>query len=375
MSSARNDSTFYSLARREWFLGVSALTCLVFIVVGKGLAARLESPVHLPVVLTVLFVVVLGSALNVVRHAEHLARQLGEPYGTLILTLAVTVIEVTSISGVMLHGDSNPTMPRDTLLAVVMIILNGMVGLSLLVGGWRYREQQHNLQGANIYLGAVIPLVVLSLVLPNFTQTTVGPTLSFAQQVFLITVSVGLYVTFLVVQTGRHSNYFSMGGEQGRHQSEGSVPGRTMAGPALLLVAYLVPALYLAERLAHPIDYVVETLQAPAAVGGVIVAALVATPEALGAMRAACANQLQRSINIFLGSVLSTIGLTVPAMVLISELAGQQIILGVQHADLVLLVLTLVVSIVTFSSGRTNVFQGLVHLVLFAAYVMLIFQR
>lgn len=374
MSSARSHSTIYNLARREWFLGVSAATCLVFLLVGKGLAARLESPVHLPLVLTVLFVVVLGSALNVVRHAEHLAKQLGEPYGTLILTLAVTVIEVTSISGVMLHGDHNPTMPRDTLLAVVMIILNGMVGMSLLIGGWRYREQQHNLQGANIYLGAVIPLVVLSLVLPNFTQTTKGPTLSFAQQVFLIVVSVGLYVTFLLVQTGRHSNYFSIGEEQGVHRRKEPMPRRAIAASTICLVAYLVPALYLAERLAHPIDYVVETLQAPTAVGGVIVAALVATPEAIGAMRAACSNQLQRSINIFLGSVLSTIGLTVPAMVLISELVGQQIILGVQHAELVLLILTLIVSIVTFSSGRTNVFQGLVHLVLFAAYMMLIFQ-
>jgi len=177
VSSAGNRSTGYNPGRREWFLAVSAVTCVVFLLVGKGLAARLESPVHLPPVLTVLFVVVLGSALNVVRHAEHLAKQLGEPYGTLILTLAVTVIEVTSISGVMLHGDNNPTMPRDTLLAVVMIILNGMVGMSLLIGGWRYREQQHNLQGANIYLGAVIPLVVPSLVLPNFTQTTKGPTL------------------------------------------------------------------------------------------------------------------------------------------------------------------------------------------------------
>jgi Ca2+:H+ antiporter len=375
VSTPRILSAIRAVARREWFLAVSATTCLVFLLVGKGLAARLESPVHLPIVLAVLFAVVLGSALNVVRHAEHLARQLGEPYGTLILTLAVTVIEVTSIAGVMLHGDSNPTMPRDTLLAVVMIILNGMVGLSLLIGGWRYREQQHNLQGANIYLGAVIPLVGLSLVLPNFTQTTQGPTLSFAQQIFLIVVSVGLYVTFLLVQTGRHSSYFSMGNEQGHRRPEEAVRRETVGASAVLLVAYLVPALYLAERLAHPIDYVVETLQAPAAVGGVIVAALVATPEAIGAMRAACANQLQRSINIFLGSVLSTIGLTVPAMVLISELAGQQIILGVQHADLVLLVLTLVVSIVTFSSGRTNVFQGLVHLVLFAAYVMLIFQR
>lgn len=362
-----------TLIRQEWFLAFSTATCVAFLVFGDSLWDRLSNWPFLVFVFLWLFATVLGSALAVVRHADHLAEALGEPYGTLILTLSVTVIEVTSISAVMLHGEANPTLARDTLLAVVMIILNGMVGLSLLIGGWRHREQHHNLQGANIYLGATIPLIVLSLVLPDFTQTTRGPTLSFAQQVFLVFVSVGLYVTFLAVQTGRHSSYFSVRAEPLAHVS--SSRRRPVVVHSILLFAHLAPALFLAEQLSHPIDYLIETLHVPAAVGGVILAVLVATPEAIGAVRAAWANQLQRSVNIFLGSVLSTIGLTVPAMVLISELTGQNIILGVEHADLVMLLLTLVVSIVTFASGRTNIIQGMVHLVLFAAYFLLIFQN
>ncbi len=363
-----------ALVRQEWFLAVSATTCALFLLFGDSVWSRLSTWPVLVIVFAWLFATILGSALAVVRHADHLAELLGEPYGTLILTLSVTVIEVTSISAVMLHGDSNPTLARDTLFAVVMIILNGMVGLSLLIGGWRHREQVHNLQGANTYLGAAIPLIVLSLVLPNFTQTTNGPTLSFAQQMFLVLVSVGLYATFLAVQTGRHRNYFALSnGDEPRAHAAPS-QRRAIAAPSILLVANLVPALFLAEKLSHPIDHLIETLNAPAAVGGVILAVLVATPEALGAIRAALANQLQRSVNIFLGSVLSTIGLTIPAMVVISELTGQSLVLGVQHADLVMLVLTLVVSMVTFASGRTNIIQGVVHLILFAAYVLLIFR-
>lgn len=248
-----------------------------------------------------------------------------------------------------------------------------MVGLSLLMGAWRHHEQQYNLQGANAYLGAIIPLVVLSLVMPDFTRTTAGPTLSTDQQRFLVVVALGLYFAFLATQTGRHNRYFSLGDET-PVPARSTVALASLVPTALTLVAYLVPIVYLAEQLAHPIDYVLEDLRAPAALGGVIMATLVATPEAVGAVRAALANQLQRSVNIFLGSVLSTIGLTVPAMIVISQLTGRSIVLGVGPSDLVMLLLTLFVSVVTFASGRTNVIQGAVHLVLFAAYLLLIVQ-
>jgi Ca2+:H+ antiporter len=363
--------------RREWLLLVSYGTVLAFSWYGDVLLAGLTDPVRLALVLLWLFGVVLGSSLRVVAHADELAHRLGEPYGTLLLTLSVTFIEVMSIAAVMLHGENNPTLARDTMFAVVMIVLNGMVGLSLLMGGWRHREQVYNLQGANSYLGAIIPLVVLGLVLPSFTQTTPGPTLSGAQQVFLVVVSVGLYAAFLAVQTGRHHGFFSLGGEAAgdaaRHKARKDGGSHPILHAALLL-GYLVPIVFLAEHLAVPIDYLIETLGVPVAFGGVLIAALVATPEAIGAIRAASKNEIQRSINIFLGSVLSTIGLTVPAMILVSRLTGHDLILGVEHADLVMLLLTLAVSVITFASGRTNVIQGAVHLVLFGAYLLLIVQ-
>lgn len=358
--------------RQEWLLLVSGATVLVFWRAGPALFAGLTNPWWLALVFAWLFAVVLGSALAVVRHADRLAARLGEPYGTLVLTLAVTSIEVLSLSAVMLHGASKPTLVRDTLFAVVMIILNGMVGLSLLAGGWRHREQTYNLQGANTYLGVIIPLAVLSLVLPDFTQSTPGPTLTLPQKLFLILTSVGLYGAFLAIQTGRHRGYFTLGGESA-HRGAAAARGSPWRHAALTVI-YIVPVVFLADQLAHPIDYVIDALHAPDTLGGLVLAVLVAAPEAIGATRAAVANHLQRAVNIFLGSVLATIGLTVPAMIVVAHVAGRGIELGLQHTDLVLLLLTLAVNIVTFASGRTNVLQGLVHLLLFAAYVLLLIQ-
>jgi len=263
---------------------------------------------------------------------------------------------------------------RDTLFAVVMIILNGMVGLSLLLGGWRHREQQYNLQGANAYLSVIIPLAVLSLMLPNYTVTTPGPTLSSVQEGFLALMALGLYGTFLAIQTNRHRLYFTLGeATEDGQESPHSTP-RSLKAHAVLLAAHMLPVVFLAEQLAQPLDYLIGAAHAPLALGGLLIATLVATPEAIGAVRAAKANHLQRSVNISLGSVLATIGLTVPTMLVISHLTGKSLVLGLEHGNLVLLPLTLIVSIITFASGRTNILQGAVHLLLFAAYVMLIFQ-
>ena len=365
------------LARRaaeEWFLGISLATCALFALIGARLFAHLAEPAWFAVTFLWLFCVMLGSALAVVRHADRIAEMLGEPYGTLVLTLSVTAIEVMSISAVMLHGDNNPTLVRDTLYAIVMIILGGVVGSALLLGGWRHREQHYNLQGANAYLGVIIPLVVLTLTLPNYTVTTPGPTLSLAQQMFLLVVAAGLYVAFLAVQTGRHRAFFTGDAIDGIAPPE---PSHAAASPyvhAALLVAYILPVVFLAEQMARPIDHLIETLQLPTLLGGLIIAILVATPEAISAIRAAMANRLQRSINISLGSVLSTTGMTVPVMLVVSHLTGHEIYFGLSGANDVILVLTLAVSVVTFASGRTNALQGAVHVILFAAFVMLIVQ-
>jgi Ca2+:H+ antiporter len=367
---------------KEWPLILSVTTAVVFIIGGEPLVDVIMSGSLLLFTSIWIFGLILVASTRVVHHAEHLAARLGEPYGTLILTLSVTAIEIASISAVMMHGENNPTLVRDTLFAVVMIILNGMVGISILVGGWIHREQHYNLQGANAYLSVIVPLAVLSLILPDFTRTTPGPTLSVYQQSFLVVVAMGLYAAFLAIQTGRHRHYF---GEAAQSDQATALPDPADSAPlpseksfpilsAALLLGYLAPIIYMAGLLAHPIDYLIETRKLPTAIGAVIIATLVATPEALGAIRAAKNNLMQRSMNIFLGSVLSTIGLTIPAMLIIGNLTGRHFVLGLEHTDIVMLLVTLFSSGVTFASGRTNILQGAVHVVLFVAYVLLIFQ-
>ncbi len=363
-----------------------------FLVFGKGWLGDLSDPLWLALMFAWLFGTILWAALKVVHHADMLAERLGEPYGTLILTLAVISIEVLMIASLMFVGDNNPTLARDTMFAVVMIVLNGMVGLTLLLGALRHGEQSYNLQGANAYLSVIIPLALLSLVLPDFTQSTPVRTLSGFQATFLILASVALYGSFLLIQTVRHRGYFryddaalqaapdaatemapdaasDMALKHGHHAQEpGPVPLH-----AVLLLAYLVPVVLLAKKIALPIDYGIETLSLPAALGGFVVAVLVLTPEAVGAVRSALANRLQRAVNIFLGSVLATIGLTVPAVLAISLATGKTVELGLDPTDILMLVTTLLVAVLTFSAPRTNVLQGVVHLILFGAYVMLIF--
>jgi Ca2+:H+ antiporter len=361
--------------RRELFLAVSLLTVLIFARDAPFLFSHLSNPVWCALIFLWLFTAVMGSALSVVRHADLIAERLGEPYGTLILTLSVTAIEAMSITAVMLHGANNPTLVRDTLFSVIMIMLNGMVGLSLLVGAWRHREQFYNLQGANTYLGVIIPLAVLGLILPNVTITTTGPTLSGLQSAFLGVISISLYGIFLVMQTSRHRGYFILEGDPTLPLMEpADRPNISLAYHAMMLVIYMAPVAFLAEQFAHPVDYYIETLHAPAPLGGLAIALLVATPEAIGAVRAASANDLQRSVNIFLGSVLSTIGLTIPVMLLVSHLTQHPIFLGLERGGPVMLLLTLFLSVVTFASGRTNLVQGAVHIVLFATYLLLIVE-
>jgi Ca2+:H+ antiporter len=361
-----------SLFRTEWFLLVSLATGAAFLCFGDRLYGESTTPAGQAVVFIWLFAAILGAAMCVVRHAEHLAERLGEPLGTLILTLSVTVIEAASITAVMMHAANTLTVVRDTLFAVIMIILNGMVGASLLLGAWRHHEQSYNLQGANIYLSVILPLAVMSLIMPNYTQTTPGPTLSFAQQVFLGAMCIGLYIAFLVVQTGRHRGYFVQDNEPDQPPHAPDASPTWVHGT--LLLAYMVPVVYLAEQFGQPIDDVIARLHAPTALSGVIIAALVATPEAIGAVRSALANRVQRSVNICLGSILATIGLTVPLMLVVSHFMGVSIYLGLQNSSFMMLMLSLIVSVVTFASGRTNVMQGAVHVLLFIAYVLLIFE-
>lgn len=368
-----------TLWRSEVALAVSVVAAAVFSSYGSSWMEA-ASTAWLAVMTAVLFAVIVAAAFGVVRHADALAVQLGEPYGTLILTLSVISIEVMMISAVMLTGSDNPTLARETMYAVVMIVLNGMVGLSLILGGLRYHEQEYNLQGANAFLAVILPLAVLVLVLPNYTRSTDDPTFSVAQEIFLCVVTVGLYAVFLAVQTVRHRSYFLAPGVSSNPASPDLAdehPGlvlRSSSTHAVLLLSYLVPIVFLSKILAIPIDYGIDRFGAPAALGGFLLAVVVLSPEVMSAIRAALANRLQRAVNISLGSVAATIALTVPAVLVISMVLDKKVVLGLDSVDSTLLLLTLAVCVVTFGSGRTNVLQGAVHLVLFLAYLVLIFD-
>jgi Ca2+:H+ antiporter len=371
---AKNTQQFGSAIRAEFPLLVGLGTAAMFLALGDRLNEVTTHPFPLVGIFVLLFAVILWSARCVVRHADCLAIKLGEPYGTLILTLSAISIEVVMISTAMLHGANNPTLGRDAIFAVIMIALNGLVGLSLVLGGLRYREQHYNILGVNAYLNVIMALAVLGLVLPNFTTSTSGPTFSTEQGIFFAAVSLLLYAIFLLIQTLRHRGYFLDLQETATKHSPHHLPRVGSTGfHALMLLLYLVTVILLAEKFAVPLDNSIETFDMPQAFGGAIIAALVLSPEGLGGITASLHNQLQRSINILFGSVLATIGLTIPAVLLIGLLTKRPVALGLQGGNLPLLLLTLAVSVVTFTSRKTNVLQGCIHLLLFAVFVLLIF--
>ncbi len=366
-----------SFLRREIALFVGLASAGLFFFLGGRMEASASRGTGLVVLVLVwLFVVVLWSAISVVRHADSLALKFGEPYGTLILTLSAITIEVMMISAMILHGANNPTLARDMMFAVLMIALNGLIGLSLLMGGLRHREQQYNLQGSGAYLNTIMTLAVLILVLPDFTTSLSGPQLDRVQEIFLIVVSLVLYAVFLFLQVRRHRGYFLEAVTDSDKDSAAHHHFVVRSTPfhVVMLVLYLVVVVVLAEKFAVPLDNCIERFGMPQALGGAIVACLVLAPEALSGIQAAMENHLQRSVNILHGSVLASIGLTIPAVLIIGISTGRVVTLGLSGGNLPLLVLTLGVSVVTFGSGRTNVLQGFIHLLLFAVFVLLIFS-
>jgi len=305
-----------------------------------------------------------------VHHAEVVAHRVGEPFGTLVLALAVTIIEVALIVSMMLAGGETAGLARDTVFAAVMIVCNGIVGLCLLAGGVRHHEQGFQLQGANAALSVLIALTTLTLIFPNVTTTTAGPTFSPSQLGFAAVVSLILYGSFLFVQTVRHRDYFlpAAGGEESHAAPP---PNRIALASAGLLLASLLTVVALAKALTPPLEHAIESVGAPKSVVGIVIAGLVLLPEGLASFRAANANRLQTSMNLALGSVLASIGLTIPAVALVSLLFHKPLTLGLGTKEEVLLAVTLFVSVLTLGTGRTTVLQGIIHLVLFAAFLFL----
>jgi Ca2+:H+ antiporter len=315
-------------------------------------------------------VAVIGTVFAAVYHAEVVAHRTGEPFGTLVLAVAVTVIEVALIVSLMVTAPVDKAgLARDTVFAAVMIVCNGMVGLCLLWGGARHHEQGFQLQGASAALAVLAALTTLTLILPNVATTAPGPFFSTSQLVFAGVVSLVLYGGFVFIQTVRHRDYFLLA-ERDDEEAHAPPPSdKTAAISAGLLLAALVAVVGLAKALTPTLETGVARLNAPKAVVGIAIAALVLLPESLAAVRAAQANRLQTSLNLALGSALASIGLTIPAVAAVSIILGQPLELGLGYKDQVLLALTLVVGVITLGTGRTTILQGIVHLVIFAAFL------
>lgn len=317
--------------------------------------------------------VLIGAVIAAVHHAEVVAHRVGEPFGTLVLAVAITVIEVALIVSVMLAGGPDKAaLPRDTIFAAVMIITTGVVGICLLVGGLHHHEQSFHLDGANSALAALVALAGLSLVMPSFTTSSAGGTYTVSQLAFAAVSSLVLWAVFVFVQTVRHRDYFLPPANAADEDVHASPPttAQAWASFALLLVS-LVAVIGLAKQLSPTIEAAVSAAGAPKAVVGIAIAMLVLLPETWAAVRAARADRLQTSMNLALGSALASIGLTIPAVVVAAVLLDLPLVLGLEAKDLVMLALAFGVSTITLSTGRTNVMQGAVHLVLFAAFLFL----
>jgi Ca2+:H+ antiporter len=319
-----------------------------------------------------------GCVFSALRHAEVVAERVGEPWGTLTLTLSVTIIEVALVASMMLNGENNPTLAREAVFSVVIIVCNGITGLCLFIGALRHYEQGFQPQGTSAYLNVIMALAITTLLLPNYTETTPGPIYSTDQLIFVSIASALLYCAFLFVQTVRHRRDFAELSRDGGVQRAGHAgpSGRAALIALVWLLASLLGVVMLAERVAAGVESGLARLplKRPDAITGAVIALLVLMPEGLAAVRAAARNALQTSINIALGSALATIGLTIPAVTAVSLVTMRPIVLGLDPRDQVMLLLTFAISLVSFGTGRTNVLSGMVHIVVFGTFVLFLFS-
>ncbi|MFF0265874.1 calcium:proton antiporter [Kribbella sp. NPDC004536] len=329
-------------------------------------------------VLLLLVCVGLGAAVfAAVHHAEVVAHKVGEPFGTLILALAVTVIEVALIVTLMASGgDKAASLARDTVFAAVMITCNGILGLALVVGSVRHRVQGFRVQASYSALSVMTALVTLSLVLPTFTTSVPGPQFSAAQLAFAGVTSLVMYGVFVFIQTIRHRDYFlpvSPDGdvdEDEDHHADAPSTATALLSLGLLFVC-LVSVVGLAKTVSPNLEHAVQSAGLPLSVVGVVIAMLVLLPETIAAVRAALRNRLQTSVNLALGSALASIGLTIPAIAIASIWLSGPLVLGLGGKEMVLFALTVVTGMFTLSTGRATLLQGAVHLSVFSAFIFL----
>lgn len=304
-----------------------------------------------------------------VHHAEVIADKVGEPLGTLILALAVTIIEVSLVISLMIAGGkSTQTLARDTVFSAVMIILTGIVGLCLLLGGAKYREQSFRRSGVNVALITLTAILVLTLVLPNFTTSVPGPQYSAVQLIFVGIISLILYSAFVWVQTKLHRDYFTAETASANEEHEQIPTNAAFLSGGLLLLS-LVMVVIIAKKLSSPIELLLQQINAPQTLLGIIIAMVILLPEGLAAIKAARKDSLQTSLNLALGSALASIGLTIPAVAFICVFMGLPVVLGIDSKSMLLMLLSLFTVALSFITGKTTVMHGIVLLVIFSVYI------
>ena len=347
-----------------WAIPVAGWALLALSLAAPGLPG-------LPLLLTA---GLLGCVVAAVHHAEVIALKVGEPFGTLVLALSVTTIEVALIVSMMLSGDPAESMalPRDTIFAAVMIILNGIIGLSLIVGGLRHRIQQFNVEGMTDALCTMTVIIVLALVLPNYTQASAGGTYAPGQLLFVALITLALFAAFTLFQTVGQRDYFlpvPVPGNDNQRDTHVPPSTRTTLASVGLLIVSLVAVVLSAKSISPTLEGLLERWGAPATTLGILIAAIVLLPEFGAAMRNAAANRLQSSLNLAIGSAIASIGLTIPAVALLALYMGWPLELGLDGFSTVLLLLSLFVVALTLRTGNTTKQPGIVHLLIFAVYL------
>ncbi|MEP6885398.1 MAG: ionic transporter y4hA [Gammaproteobacteria bacterium] len=342
-----------------WTIAAPIIAAAVLLASGFGLGGFL---------VVLIAAALAGSVFAAVHHAEVVAQRVGEPFGTLVLALAVTLIEVALIVSLMAAGGEEAAgLARDTVFAAVMIILNGIIGLCLLLGGAKHREQSFSLDGVSASLVALGAIAIITLVFPNFTVTTPGPYYSPGQLTLIAVVTLVVYGTFVFTQTIGHRQFFL---DDADAPSPHSVPSNGVtAVSSVVLLFCLAAVVLLAKKLAPGLEALVVRLNAPNAVVGVIIAAIVLLPEGLAALRAARANRLQTSLNLALGSALASIGLTIPTVSFLSLYMNTHLQLGIDSKSMLLLMLSLFVASLVLRTGRTIILHGVVLLTVFVVYL------
>jgi Ca2+:H+ antiporter len=350
---------------KEYALFITVISLVVFTIYEHALAGSFIGNI---IGFIAIFAVIIYASLSVAHHAEVLAEKFGEPYGTLILTMSAVTVEVMIIAIMMLHSH-NPLLARDTIYSAIMLDINGLLGVSAIIGGIKFGEQPYNIDSSNSYLSMLLVAIGLSMVLPQFIDVAHKDIF----MLFIVVIFIMLYLVFTKIQLKNHKYFFEYNHDNSSTHQHHTIDNINPAYHIILLIVYIVLIGLLSEILAVFMDNNLKVLGLPLALGAVGVAVISASPELIVAIRSALNNRMQTVINIALGASLATILLTVPAVIIISIFSGLNIELALSPIQELLLGLTLIVSIVNFNDGETNMLEGFLHFILFIVFAFVLF--